>query len=139
MLCRISGSHSSVNEMFALLECYAEYISSYRRFGTTYRLRLQKSSSSRKHRPGVKVYHSFFCISWTALPLKMGLTGCRETSVTTNLRYITNLLKERRSQLKTFFYQPFDYLQCVGRLQCRKFRNHYSNSTPVPVAARSKA
>jgi hypothetical protein len=34
-----------VNEVFDLLECYAELIGSFRRFGTAYRSRLQGSIS----------------------------------------------------------------------------------------------
>jgi len=67
--------HGSVNQIFALLGCYAGQTCSYRCFETIYRYHLQGSRSQK--------------IFWTAWPLKTGQTGCPETSVTTNLRSVT--------------------------------------------------
>jgi len=136
VFCGILGSCSGVNEMPALLEYYAGYISSYRSFGATYRFRLQRSNNPRKHRRGVQVYQSsffFFCISWTAWPLKMGPLGYPEMSVTTNLHYVTNVPEKRRSQRNILYYQPFDCLGSVGRSQCPNFCNHCSHSTPCSM------
>ena len=41
----ISGFRRGVNEIFALLGCYAAIIDRYRRFGTKYGYHLQRSSS----------------------------------------------------------------------------------------------
>jgi len=38
-VCVISGFSRSVNEIFALLDCHAAQIGSYRRFGTTFQSR----------------------------------------------------------------------------------------------------
>jgi hypothetical protein len=43
--CVISGFHRGVNEIFALLGCYLVHIHNDRRFGTTYQLHFQGSSS----------------------------------------------------------------------------------------------
>jgi len=64
-------------------------VTSYRRFGTTYRSQLQGSSSER-------------CSSrrtWTVWTLKMGPICCRcpETSVTNNLRCVTSQKSEDRT------------------------------------------
>jgi hypothetical protein len=57
----------------------------YRRFGTTYLLHAQGSSSSRK-------------TSWTAVPLRMGPIGCTETSVSnyqSNCRAVAQAVTHR--------------------------------------------
>jgi hypothetical protein len=58
-------------------------IVSYRRFGTTYRSYLQRSSSRRR----------------IALPLKMDPIGCREASVRNCESALLRIPKERRSKL----------------------------------------
>jgi len=44
-MCIISGIRHGVNEVFDLLEGYAELFGNYRRFGTSYRSRPQGSIS----------------------------------------------------------------------------------------------
>jgi len=44
--CVISSFRRGVNEIFALLGCYAAYTGSYRRFGITYRSHLQGSEKT---------------------------------------------------------------------------------------------
>jgi hypothetical protein len=58
----ISGFRRDVNELFALLDCYAVQIAFHRRFGTTYSSHLQVPRTDSR-------------------PLKTGPTGCPETSV----------------------------------------------------------
>lgn len=65
----ISGSRHSVNEIFALLGCYAACISSHRRFGTTYRFRIQGSRWDRWFVPKptgeYRTSPLFLCTSYT--------------------------------------------------------------------------
>jgi hypothetical protein len=79
ILYAISGFCCSVNEAFALLGCYATSIGSYRSFWTTFRFHLQGSAS----------------------PLKMGTTGCPETSVTNCQYTLRSIPEEQRSQCLT--------------------------------------
>jgi len=57
----------------ALLRCYAAYIGSYRRFGTTYRSHLHGQTN---------------CFSWTIWLLKIGQIGVSETSVSISLNCV---------------------------------------------------
>ena len=78
----ISGFRRGVNEI------YIAWIRSCRRFGTTYRVHLQASSSLLS--PSGKIFR---CLS-KAWPLKMEPVGCPETSVTTNLRGVISQKSE---------------------------------------------
>ena len=71
----ISEFRCSVNEALALLGCYATSIGIYRIFWTPLRPHLQGTGS----------------------PLKMGTTGCPETSVTNCQYTLLNFREERRS------------------------------------------
>ena len=70
LLLKIHAGEHTIFKIFALPGCYAAYIGIYRRFGARNRSHLQESSSPR------------------VCPLKMGQTGCTETSVTTSLRCV---------------------------------------------------
>ena len=83
--CAISGFRCGMNDVFPLLGCYAAlFVVSYRRFGTAYRSHLQGSSKQ------------------SAWPLKMGPTGCPETSVANYQSTLRRQMsEERRTALVT--------------------------------------
>jgi len=71
----ISGFRRDINGIFALLGCYAAYIGSYRRFGTTLRSLLQREPWNGTENIGVTI--------------EAPIDRVPETSVTTTAIYVT--------------------------------------------------
>jgi len=129
----ISGLHRGVNAIFAFFGCYAAQISSYWRFGTTYRSQLQGLGSQEllEHWRWAQRRLVASDVSGQSTPtfkgpavqfsfrsFKMGRMDCSETSVTTNLRCATSQNSEDLSLRSSLFWDP-----CSSRQVLFQFRH----------------
>jgi hypothetical protein len=87
LVCLISGYRRDVNEIIALLGCYAPCICSYRRLGTTYRSDLQGQI-------------------W---PLKIGPIGCPGKSVTNRQSTLRKYPEQQRPQSRGYVVNTPSY------------------------------